>query len=171
MRAKKERAKNQRAWISIGYPSRGVHAGWLVSIQVKWTELKIRPDSGSIRIPLGVPAIMERPIERRIWRTVRLPHFSSRKSSLPSALTRSEDATKNQSGASDVSRFAGSLPSIIFGRVPSISNCPNCFKIVRASSVLPAAIKPRAKISASRPQSRNQGYPAITVFKAPLFTT
>ena len=55
--ARKESAANQRACISTGYPSRGVPAGKLVSIQVKWGGEKTRDVSGSILMPLGVPAI------------------------------------------------------------------------------------------------------------------
>ncbi len=171
IRPRNDRALCHRAWISMGYPSRGVHAGKFVSIQVKCAGLKIRPDSGSIFIPLGVPAIMERPMLIRISRRDRPAQSISSTDRFTSRSVISEQAAKNQSGASDVSLLPALSPRIILGMVPLSSNWPNCLRIALASSVLPAAIRPLTKIRVSRPQSRNQGYPAMTVFDLSRLTT
>ncbi len=56
-RANCRSSRIHNAWISTGYPSRGVPAGWFVSIHVKCDGLHTSPLSASARIPFGVPTI------------------------------------------------------------------------------------------------------------------
>ena len=89
----------------------------------------------------------------------------------PAFAASSRVATMYHRGASDVSRLDASLPLIMFGNVPPDSNSPNFRTMPSASFNIPSATIPRSAMNVSRPQSRNQGYPAMTVIKGSRCTT
>src|ERR1051326_355275 len=88
----------------------------------------------------------------------------------PSAASSSQ-TIPNQSGASEVWRLDASSPRVVLGNGPFAPDRGKGTRIYFPSSAIPAASNPRAQINVSRPQSKNQGYPAITVLPSPRRTT
>ena len=109
-------------------------------------------------------------MDKRISLTVRWSRTSFKKSWQLSCSIRSLQQAKNHNGASDVSLFCASSPQIILGRVPWLSNLPNNRNMDFASENRPSSIRLLQKIRLSLPQSRNQGYPAMTLLSLPRST-
>ena len=126
--------------------------------------------SESATTPVFVPFKRESAIEVKMSPMVRDPAFSPRKCLEFSLSIMSLQQEKNHKGASEVSILAASWPQIILGKLPLSSKLPNNFTMDFASSRRPSSIKALQNIRLSLPQSRNQGYPAITLLSLPRLT-
>ena len=173
MAARKVRAACHRAWISMGVALPG-GGGRVVGVHPGESEpgCKQGRSAGSMRMPLGVPADIRRSAR---WMTSTCGQGPVRRRALPGKNVFVRMAVdqvgagrdKATRGASDVSRLPASVAGeSCWAGCRALQMRPNCALMLRPGprgSCPRQSVRARVKISESRPQSRNQGYPAITV--------